>query len=724
MSLVWKLRRLMAMSPGEVAYRAGQGFRGKLEKTRLGAISSTPPESLLCDAFRLPADSGEPFDKRLLEHLRKRESPRFFFDFRERDAIAALFRERYPNGVEATRETAESLLGRRFALFGREISLGEPIDWSKDHLTGRSWPKKYAREIDIRDTETVGGIKYAWEPSRHLHWMTLARAYFLTGEEKYARELCAQWESWLDDNPPLIGIHWTSALEMAIRVFVWSWCLHFLLPWEGLDSRLVARAMGSMLLQLRFIPGNFSRFSSANNHLVGEASGLAFAGILFPEFREAESWRTVGLRILDDEIAKQVHPDGVSAEQATHYQTFILDLYLQSYLAAANNRTDAGPGLAPFLERMMEFLAHILDAGGYLPIIGDADDGQAVRLTDEGEGDAQSLLATGAALFERPDFAGRGGGFDEKSWWLLGEPGRERFRKLPAQAGPHGSVAFPSGGYYVMRDGQGATERMLIADCGPLGYGALAAHGHADALSFVLSLGGHPILVDPGNFCYHESPEWRSYFRSTGAHNTVLVDGLDQSQMRGPFLWGARAQARELRWETNTAYDYLYGRHDGYLRPPTMVEHQRRILYVRPDIWVVVDSLEGSGDHRWERRFHFSPGEVEIDPANRTAVAVRGGRKLTLQWLDDEKADLAIGREDPIAGWYSPSYGVKVPACSLVLAGEGGIPARGVTVLSAGEVPSVTRLSDTKDELSLALELGDRRVEVVFDAAGGVRVTG
>ena len=155
----------------------------------------------------------------------------------------------------------------------------------------------------------------------------------------------------------------------------------------------------------------------------------------------------------------------------------------------------------------------------------------------------RSLLATGAVLFERPALKAKSGVFDDKSRWLLGDAGAAAYARIDASRAFPVRRAFPEGGYFILgEDFETPREVRLVADAGPLGYLAIAAHGHADALAFTLSVGGKPILVDPGTFSYSSQP-WRRYFRSTAAHNTVVVDDRDQSEYGGSFLWLEHANA-------------------------------------------------------------------------------------------------------------------------------------------------------------------------------------
>ena len=189
------------------------------------------------------------------------------------------------------------------------------------------------------------------------------------------------------------------------------------------------------------------------------------------------------------------------------------------------------------------------------------------------------MLATAAILFQSGDFKRKAGALDDKTRWLLGAEADTLFQaqsaattRLPIRQ------AFPEGGYYILGcDFETENEIRLIADAGPVGYLSIAAHGHADALAFTLSVGGMEFLIDPGTYAYHTQSRWRWYFRGTIAHNTVCVDGKDQSQSGGNFMWMKKARAGCSLWSSTAESDVFAGWHDGYTRLADPVTHRRRI---------------------------------------------------------------------------------------------------------------------------------------------------
>jgi hypothetical protein len=311
-----------------------------------------------------------------------------------------------------------------------------------------------------------------------------------------------------------------------------------------------------------------------------------------------------------------------------------------------------------------------MDVGGNVPMFGDADDGMVIKLA-QGANDCRyrSSLATGAILFQRGDFRIKAGGLDDKTRWLLGAqaerevPPRSAEQPLPVRQ------AFHDGGYYVLGcDFEEKSEIRLVADAGPLGYQRIAAHGHADALSFTLSIGGDEFLIDPGTYAYHTQGAWREYFRGTSAHNTLRVDGEDQSRSGGNFMWLKKAVAGCSHWHTSPAEDIFEGWHDGYRRLADPVTHQRRITLEKMTRRVLIDDcLQMRGEHRIDLFFHCSE-HCHVEPDGDGYAITRGNTRLILKLPDANGAShhLYAGSIDPILGWVSRRFDDKQPATSIV----------------------------------------------------------
>ncbi|HEY0939926.1 MAG TPA: alginate lyase family protein [Steroidobacter sp.] len=652
MSLKWKLHRLSAMSGWEVGYRVKQRVQASVEQ--FGLHSSVPPA---------PA----------------------------RDRTGAPWVATLPTAfnIDKYRRAADEILAGRFPVFAMPAAaLGFPPQWNRDPKTGRQAPLRFGKTLNYRDESLVGDIKYLWEPSRHAQLVTLAQAWHLTREQKYQDGCRTLLESWFDQCPYPSGVHWTSSLEHAIRLVNWSFAWHLLggdaAPvFEGAAGEAFRqRWLTSVYQHCEFIAGHFSRYSSANNHLLGELMGLFIASLTWPLWKRSRRWKNMSQRELEHEALLQIASDGVNREQANWYHHEVADMMIVSGLIARANGCDFGAAYWDRLRGMLQYIASIMDSGGQVPNFGDADDAIIARLDPDATDVYRSLLATGAVLFDCAELKFKAGHLDDKTRWLLGDAAAGKFQAIEM-----GNVSlpvrkdFPDAGYYILGD-RFETDRevRIVADAGPLGYLSIAAHGHADALSFTLSVGGREILIDPGTYAYHTNRMWRDYFKGTSAHNTVRVDGVDQSVSGGNFLWIKHAQAQAIAIERTPLADRWIASHDGYSRLKHPVTHRRELLFEKESSRLqVTDELLGSGSHDVEVLWHFAEQCNVL--ANGRDVRVSSGNVLISMMLPKElHCDVHRGVERPQpSGWISRSFDSKVPTTTLVARGRIDGAARLVT---------------------------------------------
>jgi len=435
------------------------------------------------------------------------------------------------------------------------------------------------------------------ECSKFLWGLDLAHAHEATGDARFREAWEAIVWSWIDQVPPR-----ADAPEVAARrVQNWVYAREVFGASPSLDRVLVERLAD----EVAYVRANLA---PARNHRTLELYGVFVAALGVPELDPDGSLAALALAELGKNLDADFHADGVHCEASTHYHA----LAVRSLLAALENARrfglDPGPRYEERLTRACEFLRHVQRPDGGIPALSDADGG-----------DYRELLALGAGLLDRPDLGG----------------------DVPP-AGRHSS--FPDGGYFVQRSGWDRDARYLVFDCGPLGDGG---HGHYDALAIEAAACGRRLLVDPGRFTYAEGdPNLRRWFKSTAAHNTVTVDGLDQTPYACRKPRGAVALARAGMRTTVPGLDVLRGE----VRSPTYeAVHARTILFVRDAYWVVEDLLEGEVDHRYDLRFHLASDAASVDGAGVTAP----GLVLVIAGADEIRLE---------PGWISPSYGIREPA--------------------------------------------------------------
>jgi len=635
-ALAWKLNRLRAMTPVEVGWRARNSAAALLERLGLG---------LAPDAGAGSGASGVPWAAPL---------PR---GFAPAPYLAAADR---------------LLAGRWDVLSLKDCALGFPPRWNRDPKTGREAPLAFGKSIDYRDARVVGDIKHLWEINRHLELVTLAQAWHLSGEMRYAAGALRFLDSWLEQCPYPRGPQWTSALEAAVRLMNWA------VAWPLLGAAaapLRERWVASVYRHCHFVAHNLSRHSSANNHLFGELAGLFVAALAWPCWRESKRWRELARAGLEAQALAQNGADGVNREQAFWYHHEVADMMLLALAFGRANGAAFSRRYVMRLEAMLEFIAAVMDAGGHVPMVGDADDAVMVRFSRQsGFNPYRSLLATGAVLFDRGDFKAAAGGFCDKSRWLLGDAAAVCYDGVPDAPARPPRIAFPEGGYYILGADYGTPREVkAVVDAGPLGYLSIAAHGHADALAMTLSVAGREILVDPGTYAYHGERRWRDYFRGTAAHNTLRVDGADQSVAGGNFLWLAHARARCHCFDAGVDRDLFEGVHEGYWRLADPVLHRRRVEFRKRERELVVrDTLHCAREHAVELHWHLAE-HCEARAAGHAVEIVCHGVRLRLECPPElAPPRIVVGREHPPLGWVSRALGVKVPAPAVVCRGRMG----------------------------------------------------
>jgi Heparinase II/III-like protein/Heparinase II/III N-terminus len=630
--MVWLVNRLRCMSVAEVGYRIRQAaVKGVAKRIRPRAAPPLP-------RARSFAIHGAP-------------------------ALGAAERE-------ALLADADSICAGHVVLFAeRRFDVGMPPLWNRDPESGVTGPAVYAGDIAVTNRELVGDIKHVWELNRHLHLVRLAQAWTVTNDVAWLHALQHQLRSWLDQCPPLVGPNWTSSLELGIRLINWG-LVWQLIGGEGSGlfagedgQRLRADWLDSIHAHCSAIARHLSRHSSANNHLIGELAGLYVGASVWPCWKSSAAWLEQARGELEHEAQAQFARDGVNREQAFAYHIFSTEFLFVAGLVGQACGQPFSRAYWASLQRALRFLRSVRDVGGNVPMVGDADDGIVFRLDAPGSDRAAQLLALGDAVLRRHDSAYTSEHAGVR-WLLHALPGKR------PEADPHESEtgwAFPDGGYLLFGSHFGeANEIKGMVDCGPLGYLGIAAHGHADALALNLSVGGEACLVDPGTYSYWQEHKWRDYFRGTSAHNTVRIDGLDQSVSGGRFMWLKKAQASIERMPQSPHEFDFRGSHDGYERLPDPVRHMRSVRFDAASSSLVVrDEFAAKKHHQVELFWHFAPGlSVRLDSSG---LHVRG-KRFALQMHAhgaDLKLELVRANENPPLGWYSRCYESR-EACDVL----------------------------------------------------------
>lgn len=571
---------------------------------------------------------------------------------------------------------ADDAAAGRFSIFAmKDCQLAFPPDWNRDPKTGTHAPLDFGKTLDYRREDLVGDIKYLWEINRHLELVTLAQAYACTSNSKYLAHIRIMIDSWIEQCPYPRGPNWTSSLELSVRLVNWAlaWQLvggdssDLFAGEEGASFRL--RWLEAIYRHLSFIRGHLSKYSSANNHLLGEYMGLYIGSVTWPLWKQCHAWMEFAAAGFEHEALLQNAPDGVNREQGIWYHHEVADMMLLCGLTGRAAGYEFSQDYWHRLESMLTFVSSMMDVAGNLPMFGDSDDALMVRFYPGKLNVYRSLLATGAVLFKRHDFKRKAGHFDDKSRWLLGLEGEKGFNDLP-EHDPRDRPTrrqFKEGGYWIFGSSLDEPDEVrMTADAGPLGYLTIAAHGHADALSFTLSVAGNEILIDPGTFAYHTQKKWRDYFRGTSAHNTIRIDGRDQSEPGGNFLWLKHAAAAPLHYQESDQGVLWVAEHDGYTRLPDPVIHRRSIELDKLGGRIsVIDALECRNEHKFEVFWHLAE-HSQVCAAESGVVVTTGEVSVSISMPQKGfRLDLVSGQVDPPLGWISRSFDKKLPTSTL-----------------------------------------------------------
>jgi uncharacterized heparinase superfamily protein len=702
-----KLHKLRQVGLDELRVRGSQAFAAFAERQNWSSRSRLISDDELLRLF----NGGPRSISDLYTHFRERTRPKFFASFTDPQATINELRRRWPGDENQIVKRAGHIVAGYFDLLGfRNLSFGNPIDWHLEPVAGKRAPLVHWSRLNYLDADLFGDKKITWELNRHQYFITLGQAYWLTGDERFAKTFVEHVNSWMDQNPPKLGINWASSLEIAFRSIAWIWALHFFKESSALTPETFSRLCKFLYLNARHLETYLSTYFSPNTHLTGEALGLFYIGALMPEFKESARWRNKGLEILLAQLPRHVQPDGVYFEQSSYYHRYTTDFYLHLRVLLANIEESIPRVLDEKLRLLLDHLMYITRPDGTTPLFGDDDGGRLLSFVARPANDFRATLGVGAALFERADYKFVAGDAVEEALWLLGPESVARLDRISAAQPEKQSVAFPAGGYYVMRDGWTADSNYLLFDCGPHGTNN-CGHAHADALSFELAVNGQTLLIDPGTYTYTGSKEMRDWFRSSGAHNTLTVDGESSSVSDGPFSWKTIARSECSAWITEESFDYVAASHDGFMRLSEPAKHTRSILFIKHGYWVVRDIVETSGVHELNVRFHLDSRATQLHIEDNTVRVVRENGDAAILKISAFAKNIEWSKENASV---SECYGQKkdAPVLSISVLANGS---EELVVFLLPDLGAVVREIQAQNGRAFEIEIAGRRDVLKID---------
>ncbi|MGB6063891.1 MAG: alginate lyase family protein [Desulfomonilaceae bacterium] len=689
-------RRLSTLRVAEPFYRIRSWLHHRSEKHRLRA----DPQSMSWNRLwgrraewlvTTSAEAPHAVNEALLKSL----PTGWWHDRAFWDSFEALYPEEKCHLISR----AERVLDGWFPLFQwKEVFRPEPIQWSdtmESEAASEVWPLGYYSDINVsHDPKRPGrDVKWCWELNRFQHLLWLGASWRLTGEDRFAIGAKKHLESWLDSVLYPYGVQWSSNLEVALRALSLARCHILCSNSPAWDARFLSRFIPCLYLHGVHLEKELTVHHTEGNHLLGECSALFCISTLYPLFLNSSKWRKRSVRILNRLVPHVILPDGVYAEQATGYFRFVAEFLLLVLFLTG----EQGPQLSGVVrERLvsgLDFIRTLVPDCGDVPMIGDSDTGLAIgwRLSDFW--DFRSLPAMASVLLGEPRLAADLACFPAEAYLMLGQGGLNAFNSLSDEASREAEAApelpllvFKHGGYQISREMQFG----IIFDVGPLGIAPAYGHGHADGLSFILHYLGIPVVIDPGTCLYNGPPVWRNYFRSCEAHNTIRLDDRDPVEPLGTFRWSGPLKIEQEPPLTGGGWRLLRGTVNW-----GRIVHRRFLIHILGEGVIILDHVDGTGEHEVEWRLHFDPHWTLCREASGSFSAELDMRKLDIMFLNGHSGDVSIldGGTDPIGGWYSRYYGSKDPAPTI----RGRLKVRLPSDLLTAFKPSGSKLDVPRD---------------------------
>ena len=610
-----------------------------------------------------------PSDPEAYAQWRRQNPPRFFYNsFRlersdegfSRHAVEGQLSDRILWDPQTAVEEAERLLNGELKYFAHKfVKTGFPPDWHRDPVSGkRLASNKHWSEISDDDDLD---IKFIWEASRFSMVYPLVRAYSSKGDEKFAEAFWTLIESWAESNPPNTGPNWMDGQEAALRLTAWTFGFYAFLNSPSATPERIAQFTVLVAAHAERIYKNIDyAISTHSNHTISEAFGLWLGGLLFPELKDAEKYRSRGGKLLEQEAAAQIFPDGTYSMYSLNYHRFVLHIYLYVIRLGELNQSprEVSRLIHDRIAASIDYFSQLIDPKtGQIPIYGSNDGALVLPLNNCDFTDYRPLLQLGSYV-TRKQFLFEPGPWDEDLYWLFGEQeisGAE-FHAIEAEARQNLPVSFPHGGIYLLR----STDSKAVIRCTDF----RSRPSHADQLHVDLWWRGVNIACDAGTYLYSGEGAWRNGLAHTSVHNTVTVDLQDQMKMLTRFTWTNWAKGNVLRHEAGI----WQGEHDGYKRLPDPVSHKRTVVSLDGDRWLILDHLTGRQTHHYA--LHWLLKDLPYEQGQNSILLSLDSAKCKVQaGVIAGKPSFSIVRGDPNStrGWRSPYYGSREPAISVLL---------------------------------------------------------
>lgn len=501
-------------------------------------------------------------------------------------------------------------------LFGVYSYIKYKRAWDAGFQTENVWPTdQCSYDISISQREDIGDIRTNWELNRHYQFAGMAKSFYVTGDFSILEELQELFYDWNNKNHFLCGVEWTSAMEIAIRVNSWIYTYCFLnkaFEKYNLENNKILKDISrGIIVMTDYIVKHRAKYSSANNHLIVEMYAVGMSGIFF----DYKPWEKLAFNILTEELPRQNYADGVNKEMSLHYQSFVMEAYGLLMLEMKHNHIKIPQIWEEYLLNMSEFMCDCCGEYGETVVFGDNDEGKILDLSGEHFDHYRYVLDLMGNVL--PKRYSKMENIHENLCWILSDDFQNSVLQKNCYYSPE-VKCYKEGGYTLWRS---KNNKVLIGiDHADLGFGSLAAHGHADALSFQMFIEGVPVFVDPGTYNYHVPKKTRDEFRATKNHNTVCVNDQNQAEILGPFLWGKRYKINNVEFDNECEKKCIM---TAELQNSSYV-HRRKFVYNKANQLIIEDVVQGGQDIHLALICNFK-AKIEV---NQNVVMVRIGDKV------------------------------------------------------------------------------------------------
>jgi len=537
----------------------------------------------------------------------------------------AIFRENYKDDNATNIKTADEVLNNYF-LFRY------PWDMEKTNI-----PHQFKKEIDWKAIPN-GDEEWCFMLNRHRYWTDIGGAYFLTGKEKYAKGFVNQVTHWIDNNPlqdDLKKFSWRR-IEAGIRCENWIKSFELIKDSKHITPEFLAKFLNSLYQHGIYINSAFSDFSKTSNWGVLEFHGLFNLSQFLKEFKVAKKWEKDAIANLETCIKLQILEDGTQWEQSPMYHNEVFHCYLNVNLLAQRNNIELPEIIVQKTKDMAYANIKWQKPNFHQPVLGDSDDT-----------DLRGLITLAALIFKDPVLKSRAyKTVNYEANFLLNSQEIKTYNNLEVKAPSFLSVYQKSSGDFYMRTSweQDATYSSLHLK--KLGCG----HGHDNILHFTIFANNRDYLIDGGRYSYVDN-KWRAYFKGNASHNTLGVDNLPNSVYQNSWANKFEARAEGDFTKSTTLFDYGEAINTAYQRLEDPVKLKRRMLYIKPNVWLLFDSFSAKEKHTYSQYFNFPDKNVEI--LNAGIETTFSDNNLRIQPI--KSVELKLTDE-----WRSPEYNLKI----------------------------------------------------------------